>query len=487
MRKTKIVATIGPASESREILRQLIEAGMNVARLNFSHGELSWHKTIIDHIRGLSLELDTPIAILGDIQGPRIRIQVQAEISVVAGEQVLIGDIAHGIGELDALRGKFLLLDQPGIIGSIQPGDAILIADGALQLKALEFTGGFLRAEVLNDGVIRNKKGVNLPDSPLNLPVITAKDERDLEFIVREGLDYVGLSFVGSAEDIELTREKMRAFASSLIASETAAKELSVIPSVVAKIERKEALKNLKKIVKAADAVMVARGDLGIEMPETEVALLQKRIVAESLRQVRPVIVATQMLRSMVDNPRPTRAEVSDVTNAVIDHADAIMLSEESAAGQYPVEAVAIMREIADKTEESPYDDIYQELSMNLRSEFAVVVRSVYQLARSYDARAIVIISRSGFSARVLSHFRPEGRLLVGTTDVTVWRRLALVWGVDGYLFEAHTGTDGLAEKVVASARIAGVLRTGDRVVVCLGRDTERDTLQLVGVREVTG
>ena len=486
MRKTKIVATIGPASESREILKQLIEAGMNVARLNFSHGELSWHKEIIDRIRELSVELDKQVAILGDIQGPRIRTQVQEEIMVTTGETLWIGDIAHGIGELDALEGAFFLLDQPGIIGSIRPGDAILVADGALQMKALEFTNGFLRVEVLNPGIIKNKKGVNLPDSPLDLPVITAKDERDLEFIVHQGLDYVGLSFVGSAEDIELAREKMCDFA-GLSVPESGARELLGIPAVVAKIERKEALKNLKKIIKATDAVMVARGDLGIEMPETEVALLQKRIVAESLRQVRPVIVATQMLRSMVDNPRPTRAEVSDVTNAVIDHADAIMLSEESAAGQYPVEAVAIMREIADKTEESPYDDIYQELSMNLRSEFAVVVRSVYQLARSYDARAIVLVSRSGFSARVFSHFRPEGRLLVGTTDRVVWRRLALVWGVDGYLFEAHTGADGLAEKVVSAAKSAGVLRTGDRVVVCLGRDAECDTLQLVGVREVTG
>ena len=486
MHKTKIVATIGPASESREILKQLIEAGMNVARLNFSHGEHDWHKGIIDTIRSLSREMDKQVAILADIQGPRIRTLSQGEVELAAGESVWVGDSAHGVGELDALGGKFFLLDQPGITASIRPGDAILIADGVLQLKVIECVNGFLRAEALNPGVIKNKKGVNLPDSPINLPVITAKDERDLEFIVREKLDYVGLSFVGSAEDIAHAREKMRAFA-GIPEGDSPSRESLEIPAIVAKIERKEALKNLKKVVKAADAVMVARGDLGIEMPETEVTLLQKRIIAESLRQVRPVIVATQMLRSMVDNPRPTRAEVSDVTNAVIDHADAIMLSEESAAGAYPVEAVAIMREIADKTEESPYDDIYQELSMNLRSEFAVVVRSVYQLARSYEARAIVLVTRSGFTARVLSHFRPEGRLLVGTTERAVWQRLALVWGVDGYLFEGHTGADGLVEKILAVGRGAGVLRAGDRVVVCLGRDTDHDTLQLVGVREVTG
>lgn len=476
MHKTKIVATIGPASESKDVLRQLIMAGMDVARLNFSHGELSWHREIVNRIRELSIELDRSIAILGDIQGPRIRTQTLEDVVVTAGEEIWIGDTTHGIGELDALPGKFFLFDQPDILSTLEAGHAILIADGAIQLRVNGTERGFVKALVLNDGVIKNHKGVNLPDSLLRLPIITPKDEKDLEFAVVEKLDYVGLSFVGSAEDIALVRKKLSAYAGGS----------GVVPRIVSKIERKEALKNLKKIIKATDAVMVARGDLGIEMPESEVALLQKQIIAESLRQVRPVIVATQMLRSMVENPRPTRAEVSDVTNAVIDHADAVMLSEESAMGTYPIEAVSMMREIAEKTEESPFDDIYGELDMNLRSEFAVVVRSVYQLARSYDARAIVLVTRSGYTAQVLSHFRPEGQLLVGTLDRRVWQSLALVWGVDASVFEGHTGTtESVVEAILDQAKQAGRLSVGDRVVVCLGRDETRDTVQLVGVREV--
>jgi len=475
MRKTKIVATIGPASEKKEVLRQMILAGMNVARLNFSHGSLDGHRKVITILRELSKELDAPIAILGDIQGPRIRVQVSSAVEVAAGEELWIGDIDHGIGELDTLQGKFFLLDQAAVIEVMSPGDAVLIADGAMQLKVLEIVGGFARVRALNAGLIENHKGVNLPDTPLKIPVITQKDEQDLAFAVAEGLDYVGLSFVGSAEDIAEARETM---------ARTVEKE-GMLPAIVAKIERKEALKNLKQIIKATDAVMVARGDLGIEMPESEVALLQKQIIAESLRQRRPVIVATQMLKSMVEHPRPTRAEVSDVTNAVIDHTDAIMLSEESAMGKYPVEAVAMMREIADKTEESPFDDMYQGLNEHMRSEFAVIVRSVYQLARSYEAEGIVLVTRSGFSARLLSHFRPEGRLLVGTWEKSVWQRLALVWGVDAFLLDGHTGTDEAVDRVIERAREYRLLRPGDRIVACLGRDVTSDTLQLVGVREI--
>jgi pyruvate kinase len=453
----------------------MILAGMNVARLNFSHGNLDGHRKVVIAIRELSKELDTPIAILGDIQGPRIRTQVSSGAEVSEGEELWMGDVDHGVGDLDTLHGKFFLLDQAAVIEVLSPGDAVLIGDGAIQLKVLEVTNGFARVRALNPGIIENHKGVNLPDTPLRIPVITSKDEQDLAFAVAEGLDYVGLSFVGSAEDVAEARETMQKTVG----------ENDIIPAIVAKIERKEALKNLKKIIKATDAVMVARGDLGIEMPESEVALLQKRIIAESLRQRRPVIVATQMLKSMVENPRPTRAEVSDVTNAVIDHTDAIMLSEESAMGKYPVEAIAMMREIADKTEESPFDDMYQELSGNMRSEFAVIVRSVYQLARSYEAHGIVLVTRSGFTARLLSHFRPEGRLFVGTWEKSVWQRLALVWGVDAFLFDGHTGTDEAVSRVIDRAKERQLLHPGDRIVACLGREVASDTLQLVGVREI--
>ncbi len=472
-KKTKIVATLGPASESPEVLEKMIRAGLNVARLNFSHGSHEWHRGIIQTIRGLSEKLHTPVAILADIQGPRIRIQTLSEIQIEAGQEIMVGNPSQGVADIPGDR-PFFLLDQEGVLDDIRPGDALLIEDGTIQLKALRREGDFLVVQALNPGLLKNRKGVNLPDTPLRLPILTEKDEADLAFVTREKVDYVGLSFVGTAEDIALAREKMRAAA-----------EDGEIPQVVAKIERKEALKNLDKVIKAADAVMVARGDLGIEMPESEVVILQKDIITRSLRQVKPVIVATQMLKSMTTNPRPTRAEVSDVTNAVIDHADAVMLSEESAAGQYPVEAVAMLREIADKTEASKLDDVYRTLDMDLHTEHATMVRSVYELAKSYQVGAILLTSESGYTARLFSHFRPEARLIVATNNRASWQRMALYWGIDASFFPGHTSGDALIAALMRTAREDGRLQPGEPVVVCHGRHQDSDTHQLIGIRAV--
>jgi pyruvate kinase len=473
-KQTKIIATIGPASEDKDVLRRMAQAGMNVTRLNFSHGEHAWHAAVIGRVRELSYELNVPIGILADIQGPRIRLRVAREMSVKRGEKVLVSDVAYE-EELAERKDEVIFLDQSGIAAGIEPGHLLLIEDGLLQLKAVRNEDGVIEAEVLNDGVIKNRKGVNLPDSKLSLPVLTEKDEKDLAFVVREGVDYVGLSFVGSAEDIRWVREKMRALAG----------EGMEIPKIVAKIERKEAVKNLDAIIEEADAIMVARGDLGIEMPESEVVLLQKEIIAKSLQGVKPVIVATQMMKSMTENPRPTRAEVSDVSNAVIDHADAVMLSEESAMGKYPVETVAMMAEIVTKTEESPFDDVYKALAMNLESDYAVMVRSVYELAMSFQAKAILLLSMSGFTARLMSHFRPQAHLLVATNDRRAWQRSALVWGVDAYLFEGNNDLDGFIDLLAQEAKKDGKLVSGDKIVACLGRHQESETLQLVGVKEV--
>jgi pyruvate kinase len=261
--------------------------------------------------------------------------------------------------------------------------------------------------------------------------------------------------------------------------------EKTRLPQIVAKIERKEAIKNLAAIIKATDAVMVARGDLGIEMPESEIAILQKQIIAESLRGAKPVIVATQMMKSMTENPRPTRAEVSDVSNAVIDHADAVMLSEESAMGKYPVETIAMMAEIIEKTEESPFDDLYQTLDLNFKNEYAVMIRSVYELAKSFHTKAIVLLSMSGFTARLLSHFRPDSRILVATNSRQTWNELSLVWGIDPYLFEGDQNLDRFADRVMKEAKKDGKLASGDQVVAFHGRTPDQETLKLVGIREV--
>jgi pyruvate kinase len=475
MKQTKIVATIGPASESKEVLRQLVEAGMNVIRLNFSHGEHAWHKEVINRVRELSHEMNLPIGILADLQGPRIRTEVKETFDVKKGDRIRVSDIF----EKDRLPSKSdeptILLDMSGISRGLEPGHAILIEDGIIELTVAERGENFVIATAKNDGTIKSRKGVILPDSKLDLAILSEKDRKDLHFVLEEGVDFVGLSFVGSVDDIKDTRAEMR----------SALGEDVRLPQIVSKIERKEAIKNLESIIKESDAVMVARGDLGIEMPESEVAILQKRIIAESLRAAKPVIVATQMMKSMVENPRPTRAEVSDVSNAVIDHADAVMLSEESAMGKYPVETVAMMSEIIDKTEESPFDDLYQALDLNFKNEYATMIRSVYELAQSFHTKAILLLSMSGLTARLISHFRPESKVFVATNNRQTWNQLALVWGVAPYLYEDDQNLEGFIDHLMQDTKKDGKLASGDQVVVFHGRTPDHDTLKLVGIREI--
>lgn len=478
MKQTKIVATVGPASESKEVLRKMVTVGANVVRLNFSHGEHTWHKNIINRVRELSEELHMPIGILADMQGPRIRTETKEEIEVKKGTRVYVSDISHKdilANHPPASGEKTILLDMPGIISGVHVGHAILIEDGTVELAVVERGENFLVAVAKNNGIIKNRKGVILPDSHLTLDILSEKDKDDLRFALEEGVDFIGISFVGSVADITSVREAMKMMSPKGVS----------LPKIVSKIERKEAIKNLAAIVKASDAVMVARGDLGVEMPESEVAILQKHIIAESLRCAKPVIVATQMLKSMTDNPRPTRAEVSDVSNAVIDHADAVMLSEESAAGKYPVEAVAMMTEIIEKTEESPFDDLFQTLDFNFKSETAAMLRSVYHLAESFQAKAILLFSASGHTARLLSHFRPERKLLVATNSRATYNELSVVWGIDSYLFEGNHSFDVSIERLIKETKKEGKLQSGDQAVVFAGRTPDQDTMRLVGIREI--
>jgi pyruvate kinase len=477
MKQTKIVATIGPASESKESLKAMVMEGMNVVRLNFSHGEYEWHEAVIDRVRELSEEIGRPIGILADMQGPRIRLNVAKEMTVKQGDTLFVSDISYEQKILSEQQDTLLILDQSSMSDDIEVGHLLLIEDGLLQLKVIEKKTGILTVEVQNDGVIKNRKGVNLPDSKIHLPVLTAKDKADLKFVVKRDVDFVGLSFVGSADDIAWVREEMRRALPGASDDE--------LPKIVSKIERKEALKNLEEIVEATDAVMVARGDLGIEMPESEVVLLQKQIIAKSLQYAKPVIVATQMMKSMTDNPRPTRAEVSDVTNAVIDHADAVMLSEESAMGKYPVETIAMMTEILTKTEASPFDDVRATLPvLQTPKAYTALVRSMYELSVSFDAKAILMLSMSGFTARLMSHFRPDAHLFVATNMRKTWNQLALVWGVDAYLFEGDNDLDAFTEKLAVKAKSDGRLAKGDRIVICKGKSLDTE-MQLVGMKEV--
>jgi pyruvate kinase len=477
MKHTKIVATIGPASESKAVLRKMIEAGMNVVRLNFSHGEYAWHEKVIRTVRELAEEMETPIAILADMQGPRIRLRVSADIAVRQGDEVTVSDVSYEDGWNESLHPRTVFLDQSGVTDDIEVGHALLVEDGLLQLKVIAKESGKLLTEAQNDGVIKNRKGVNLPDSDIHLPVLTKKDKEDVKFVVKEGVDYVGLSFVGNADDIVWVREEMRRALPGASDDE--------LPKVVSKIERKEAVKNLDDIVRETDAVMVARGDLGIEMPESEVVLLQKEIIAKSMREAKPVIVATQMMKSMTENPRPTRAEVSDVTNAVIDHADAVMLSEESAMGKYPVETIAMMAEILEKTEASPFDDVTEALPIvRTYDAYTALVRSIYELTVGFGAKAILLLSMSGLTARLMSHFRPDAHIVVATNNRRTWSQLALVWGVDARLFEGDNDIDAFTDRLTSIAKADGRLVSGDKLVVCKGKSQDK-TLQLVGMKEI--
>jgi pyruvate kinase len=475
MKNTKIVATIGPASESKETLRELVKAGMNVARLNFSHGEHAWHRAAIDRIREVSEELGVPVGILADLQGPRIRIGNKEELGVTVGQTVRISDVSHK-DILSDSKHPTILLDINGIADSLEEGHEVLVQDGTIRFTVTGREGESAIAVAETDGVVKPRKGVNLPDSKLDLPILSAKDRKDLSFALGEGVDFIGLSFVGSAADIESARARMK----------SELPEGAKLPEIVSKIERREAIRNIDEIIKATDAVMVARGDLGIEMPEAEVVLLQKDIIRRSLMAVRPVIVATQMMKNMTEEPIPTRAEVSDVTNAVVDHADAVMLSEESAMGKYPVETVSMMRDIIAKTEESPFDDVYDALDLNVHSEYAALIRSVYELAKSFETRAILLLSMSGYTAKLASHFRPDTGILVATNDRGTYNRLSLVWGARPFLFEGDADLDSFIDRMVERAKERGALQPGDRTVVFLGRiPGGQDAMRLVGIREI--
>ncbi len=340
-RRTKIVATIGPASESEEVLRQLLKEGVDIARLNFSHNDYTWHKQAIELIRKISKEEGIKIEIMSDLQGPRIRVGNSESFKIEKDEEILI------INKKDDKKRNSLIIDKPGVISTFKKGDRILIEDGKIKLRVIADEDENVKARALNGGLIKPRKGINFPDTVLVGDVLTEKDMEDLKFSLQNGVDFVAFSFVSNQQEVEDLRKKIKHFYG----------EEKQVPQIVSKIERKEAIKNIDEIIDASDMIMVARGDLGIELPESEVIIYQKEIVTKCQEKNRPVIVATQMLESMIENPIPTRAEVSDISNAVIDRVDAVMLSGESANGKYPVEAVKMMREIIEKVEATPLDD----------------------------------------------------------------------------------------------------------------------------------
>lgn len=449
-RRTKIVATLGPASTDEAVIEALFKTGVDVFRLNFSHGDHADHQIRLDIIRGLEARYGRPIGVLADIQGPKLRVGTfQAGHVILQRGASFRLDLSPVPGDIGRVN-----LPHPEIIAAARVGSRLLVDDGKVTLSVTRVGPDFLETQVAVGGRVSDRKGVNVPDVSLDIPALTAKDRRDLDFALGAGVDFVGLSFVQSARDVIEAREIIgdRAW-------------------IVSKIEKPQAMADLDAIIDLSDAVMVARGDLGVELPTEDVPLAQKRIVATANAKGRPVIVATQMLESMITAPTPTRAEASDVAGAVFDGADAVMLSAETAAGQYPTEAVAIMSRILAKVER---DDGWRTVTEGRRprpdkSSSDAIAASARQVAETIEAKAIVAYTQGGHTALRLARERPLRPVLALSPFARTTRRLALAWGVQAQEAEAvSTMTEAVAAACTASRRL-GLAERGDEVVVVAG------------------
>jgi len=455
MLRTKIVCTLGPASSSPERIRALLEAGMNVARLNMSHGDHDGHATVIQLLRATAEDFGRPLAILVDLAGPKIRVgELPAPIELTPGERVTIAP--ERVAQAEAIPTTYAHLAE-----DLKPGDHILLDDGLLELECVETYGQVASFVVTRGGLLKSSKGINLPGVDVQAPSLTPKDLLDLDFALDQGVEYVGLSFVRKGADVDELKKRVGRKA-----------------LVVAKIEMARALDALDEIVAAADAVMVARGDLGVELPFEMVPLAQKRIVRVANAYGRPVIIATQMLESMIENPRPTRAEVSDVANAILDGTDAIMLSGETAVGKHPLSSVDAMVRITREIESSgvlEYGPFYDTVvGAHPRGgatdrEHAVASATV-ESARRVDAPAVIVITRSGRSARLVSSYRPRVPIFCVCTDEHTFRQMSLVWGVWPVLaVDQEVTYDSLTEFGKESVIATEVGQAGESVVVTSG------------------
>lgn len=462
-RRTKIVATVGPASWDEPVLRRLIQEGVDMVRLNFSHAKHEQAATIIEMVRRLSIELGRNVAILQDLQGPRIRTGKVADppgrVELVPGHEVILTS-----REIVAENAAIIGVDYPDLPLDVTPGDTILIADGLMELKVIDSNSEEVRCVVITGGLVGSHKGINVPDVTLRVPTITDKDKADLQFGVAHNVDYVALSFVRRAEDIVELKKLIREYAGDERPDYN-------YPQVITKIEKHEAITRFDEILEVSDGIMVARGDLGVEMPTEQVPVLQKMIIAKCNLAGKPVITATQMLESMIHNPRPTRAEASDVANAIIDGTDAVMLSGESANGAYPVEAVRVMGRIAKTTEqELLYNQPYRDIIMTTASSTTdAISQAVCAVAREIAAQAIITTTTSGHTARMVSRCRPRLPIYAVTHEESTLRRLALVWGVQAMLCPRYETTDEMLDMAEKVAVEKGLLSDGDKVVITAG------------------
>ncbi|MEW4383969.1 pyruvate kinase [Staphylococcus epidermidis] len=472
MRKTKIVCTIGPASESEEMLEKLMNAGMNVARLNFSHGSHEEHKARIDTIRKVAKRLNKTIGLLLDTKGPEIRTHNMKDGLIVLekGKEVIVS-----MDEVEGTPEKFSVTYE-NLINDVNIGSYILLDDGLveLQVKEINIDKGEVKCDILNTGELKNKKGVNLPGVKVNLPGITDKDADDIRFGIKENVDFIAASFVRRPSDVLDIRQ--------ILEEEKA--EITIFP----KIENQEGIDNIEEILEVSDGLMVARGDMGVEIPPESVPMVQKDLIRKCNKLGKPVITATQMLDSMQRNPRATRAEASDVANAIYDGTDAVMLSGETAAGQYPEEAVKTMRNIAVSAEAAQdYKKLLSDRTKLVETSLVNAIGvSVAHTALNLNVKAIVAATESGSTARTISKYRPHSDIIAVTPSEKTARQCAIVWGVNPVVKEGRKTTDALLNNAVATAVETGRVSNGDLIIITAGVPTgEKGTTNMMKIHLV--
>ncbi len=454
-KNTKIVCSLGPACAAESVLREMVRAGMDVARVNFSYGDIDVNIELIEKAREAAKAEGRPLAILQDLQGPKIRVGELPENGVELGEGAIVtfrvGVKSAGKREIPVVYDRLAL--------EVKRGDRILLSGGEAEVEVMGTTERAIEAKVLMGGRVHSYHSISVPSAYLSAEAFTEKDERDLAMGLKHNVDYVALSFVRQADDVLSLKERIH----------KSLPEDTEEPAVVAKIEKQEALDNFDEILKEADAIMIARGDLGIETSVAAVPVKQKELIAKCVVAGKPVITATQMLYSMINKKKPTRAEVSDVANSVIDHTDAVMLSEETAMGRYPVRVVMELANIIEKTEEFPLKNLQPHRdAKGQKVPFAVAAVAV-ELARHVDAKAIIVTTRSGYSALAVSRFRPEVPILAATDNPRTQNRLMLSWGVAPFMEQGYENPESYLEKSLKAIKKDFVWKKGDKLVVVSG------------------
>lgn len=455
MRRTKIICTIGPASDSVEVLTELIKNGMNVARLNFSHGDHPSHKDKFKKIRKISRDLDMPVAVMLDTKGPEIRIKSfkNGPIQMKAGQKFVL-DCAGSDGDENGIG-----ITYANLKSDVKPGMNILLDDGLVGLKIDSIDDDKINCTVLNDGKMSDQKSVNVPGGELSFPYLSEQDISDLEFGGELGVDFIAASFTRNAQDIIDIRELLKKHNSKA--------------KIIAKIESTQGIKNIDEIIDAADGIMVARGDMGVELPFEDVPVIQKELIKKTNAAGKYVITATQMLDSMIKNPRPTRAEITDVANAIYDGTTATMLSGESASGAYPVESLKTMAIIAERTERAiDYVKRLGKLSINSECERDIttaISHATCTVAAEIKADGIITVSMSGYTCERISRYKPCCKIIGCTTEPMVARQMTLMWGVAPLLIRKEDSEEELFDEAVSSAKAAGLIKTGDKVVLTAG------------------